>query len=102
CAEAGVLGVLPGIIGTIQANEVLKLLLGIGETLVGRYLLFDALDGTFREVKLRRDPNCPVCGEHPTITDYIDYEGFCASPSEWRAQHAAPAAAPADSIRSIV
>ena len=102
CAEAGVLGVLPGIIGTIQANEVLKLLLGIGETLVGRYLLFDALDGTFREVKLRRDPNCPVCGEHPTITDYIDYEGFCASPSDWRAQHAAPAAAPADSIRSIV
>ena len=102
CAEAGVLGVLPGIIGTIQANEVLKLLLGIGETLVGRYLLFDALDGTFREVKLRRDPNCPVCGEHPTITDYIDYEDFCASPSEWRAQHAAPAAAPADSIRSIV
>ena len=78
CAEAGVLGVLPGIIGTLQANEAIKLLLGIGEPLIGRYLLFDALDTTFREVKLRRDPECPVCGEHPTITEYIDYEGFCA------------------------
>jgi molybdopterin/thiamine biosynthesis adenylyltransferase/rhodanese-related sulfurtransferase len=90
CAEAGVLGVLPGIIGSIQANEALKLLLGIGDPLIGRYLLFDALDGTFREVKLRRDPACPVCGDHPTITEYIDYEGFCASPAEWEAQHAAP------------
>ncbi len=87
CAEAGVLGVLPGVIGTLQANETLKLLLGIGEPLIGRYLLFDALDGTFREVRLRRDPACPVCGEHPTITEYIDYEGFCASPGEWQAQH---------------
>jgi len=88
CAEAGVLGVLPGIIGSIQANEAIKLLLGIGEPLIGRYLLFDALDTTFREVKLRRDPACPVCGEHPTITEYIDYEGFCASPAEWQAEHA--------------
>ena len=97
CAEAGVLGVLPGIIGSIQANEAIKLLLGIGESLVGRYLLFDALDESFREVKLRRDPACPVCGEHPTITEYIDYEGFCASPSEWQAEHApgASTAAPA-------
>jgi len=87
CAEAGVLGILPGVIGTVQANEVVKLLLGVGEPLVGRYLLFDALDTTFREVKLRRDPKCPVCGEHPTITEYIDYEGFCASPAEWRAEH---------------
>jgi sulfur-carrier protein adenylyltransferase/sulfurtransferase len=92
CAEAGVLGVLPGIIGTIQANEVIKLLLGQGEPLIGRYLLFDALDTTFREVKLRRDPKCPVCGEHPTITDYIDYEGFCASPAEWPGEHATPVA----------
>src|SRR2546426_5986237 len=91
CAEAGVLGVLPGVIGTIQANEALKLLLGIGEPLVGRYLLFDALDATFREVRLRRDPECPVCGEHPTITEYIDYEGFCASPGEWLARPAAQA-----------
>src|SRR5213593_2619249 len=87
CAEAGVLGVLPGVIGSIQANEALKLLLNIGEPLVGRYLLYDALDESLREVRLRRDPQCPVCGEHPTITGYIDYEGFCASPAEWRAQH---------------
>jgi sulfur-carrier protein adenylyltransferase/sulfurtransferase len=88
CAEAGVLGVLPGVIGTIQATEAIKLVLGIGELLVGRYLLYDALEGSFREVRLRRDPECPVCGEHPTITGYIDYEGFCASPAEWRAEHA--------------
>src|SRR5512142_2318428 len=88
-AEAGVRGVLPRVIGTIQAKEALELLLGIGEPLVGRYLLFDALDASFREVKLRRDPGCPVCGTHPTITDYIDYEGFCASPAEWQAEHAA-------------
>ena len=97
CAEAGVLGVLPGVIGTVQATEALKLLLGIGEPLVGRYLLFDALEGSFREVRLRRDPDCPVCGDHPTITGYIDYEGFCASPSEWNAQHApAKVTTPAD------
>jgi len=97
CAEAGVLGVLPGVIGTIQATEALKLVLGIGDTLVGRYLLYDALDGSFREVRLRRDPECPVCSDHPTITDYIDYEGFCASPAEWRAEHApAKVSAPAD------
>jgi sulfur-carrier protein adenylyltransferase/sulfurtransferase len=88
CAEAGVLGVLPGVIGSLQANEAIKLLLGIGEPLVGRYLLFDALDASFREVKLRRDAECPVCGDHPTITEYIDYEGFCASPAEWQAEHA--------------
>ncbi len=93
CAEAGVLGVLPGVIGTIQANEALKLLLGIGEPLVGRYMLFDALEGTFREVRLRRDPGCPVCGENPTITEYIDYEGFCASPGEWSEQNAVAATA---------
>src|SRR5207247_9899826 len=86
CGEAGVLGVLPGVIGTIQATEAIKLRLGIGEPLVGRYLLYDALEGSFREVRLRRDPECPMCGERPTITDYIDYEGFCASPAEWRAQ----------------
>src|SRR5206468_10949441 len=97
CAEAGVLGVLPGVIGTIQATEAIKLLLGIGEPLVGRYLLYDALEESFREVHLRRDPECPVCGEHPTITDYIDYEGFCASPADWRAQHApAKVSSPAD------
>ena len=78
CAEGGVLGVLPGIIGSLQANETLKLALGIGESLSGRLLLFDALSTEFSEVTLRRDPNCPVCGEHPTITSYIDYVEFCA------------------------
>ena len=79
CAEAGVLGVLPGIMGSIQANEALKLMLGIGEPLLGRLLHFDALKMKFREFKLRRDPQCPVCGEHPTITEPIDYEQFCGT-----------------------
>jgi sulfur-carrier protein adenylyltransferase/sulfurtransferase len=78
CAEGGVLGVLPGIIGSLQASEALKLALGIGEPLVGRLLLFDALSTEFSEVMLRRDPDCPVCGEHPTITEYIDYVEFCS------------------------
>jgi sulfur-carrier protein adenylyltransferase/sulfurtransferase len=82
CAEGGVLGVLPGIIGSLQANEALKLALGIGESLVGRLLLFDALSAEFNEVKLRRDPDCPVCSEHPTITDYVDYVEFCAGTRE--------------------
>ena len=77
CAEAGVLGVLPGIIGTMQAIEAIKLLLGIGEPLIGRLLNFDALKMKFREFNLRRDPECPVCGENPTITELIDYEQFC-------------------------
>jgi sulfur-carrier protein adenylyltransferase/sulfurtransferase len=78
CSEAGVLGVLPGIVGTIQATEALKVVLGIGEPLKGRLLMYDSLNMSFRQLKLRRDPNCPVCGEKPTITSYIDYEGFCA------------------------
>jgi adenylyltransferase/sulfurtransferase len=77
CAEGGVLGVLPGIVGTIQATEILKLALGKGSSLVGRLLLFNALDMKFRELKLRRDPQCPVCGENPTIRELIDYEQFC-------------------------
>ena len=77
CAEGGVLGVLPGIIGSLQANEALKLALGIGESLVGRLLLVDALTTEFDEVSIRRNPNCPVCGENPTITEYIDYVEFC-------------------------
>jgi sulfur-carrier protein adenylyltransferase/sulfurtransferase len=80
CAEGGVLGVLPGVIGSIQATEALKLALGIGDPLVGRLLLFDALATTFTEVSLRRDPTCPVCGDAPTITEYIDYAEFCAGP----------------------
>ena len=79
CAEGGVLGVLPGVIGSLQANEAIKLVAGIGDPLVGRLLLFDALSATFTEVALRRDPDCPVCGEHPTVTEYIDYAEFCAA-----------------------
>ncbi len=77
CAEGGVLGVLPGVVGSIQATEALKLALGIGDPLVGRLLLFDALAASFSEVSLRRDPSCPVCGDSPTITEYIDYVEFC-------------------------
>ena len=77
CAEGGVLGVLPGIIGCIQATEILKLALGKGTPLVNRLLLFNALDMKFRELKLRRDPKCPICGDNPTITELIDYEEFC-------------------------
>jgi len=78
CAEGGVLGVVPGVIGTIQATEVLKLALGRGRSLLGRLLLFDALDLKFRELRLRPDPQCPVCGAHPTITKLVDYEPSCA------------------------
>jgi adenylyltransferase/sulfurtransferase len=77
CAEGGVLGVLPGIIGVIQATESIKLILGIGEPLIGRFLIYDALKMKFRELKLRKDPECPVCGDHPTVTRLIDYEQFC-------------------------
>src|ERR671926_322812 len=77
CAEGGVLGVLPGIVGTIQANEVLKVILGGGEPLINRLLLFDAWRMRFRELKLRKDPDCPVCGPHATIKELIDYEAFC-------------------------
>ncbi|MEP6662157.1 MAG: molybdopterin-synthase adenylyltransferase MoeB [Verrucomicrobiota bacterium] len=77
CAEGGVLGVLPGIVGCIQATEILKLALGKGSSLIGRLLLFNALDMKFRELKLRRDPKCPLCGENPTIKELIDYEMFC-------------------------
>jgi molybdopterin/thiamine biosynthesis adenylyltransferase len=81
CAEGGVLGVLPGIVGSLQASEALKLVLGAGDTLTGRLLLFDALHTTFDEVSVRKDPACPVCGTHPTITDYVDYVEFCAGPA---------------------
>jgi molybdopterin/thiamine biosynthesis adenylyltransferase/rhodanese-related sulfurtransferase len=80
CAEGGVLGVLPGIIGSIQANETLKLILDRGDSLAGRLLLFDALSTTLDEVTVRRNPDCPVCGDSPTITDYIDYVEFCNAP----------------------
>lgn len=77
CAEAGVLGVLPGVVGTLQATEVLKLILGVGEPLIGRLLLYDALKARTRDVAIRRDPSCAVCGDKPTVTRLIDYEAFC-------------------------
>src|SRR5438105_3905658 len=77
CAEGGVLGVLPGLLGTIQATEVIKLILGSGDPLIGRLLLIDAMAMTFREVKLRKDPECPACGKDPTLTELIDYNQFC-------------------------
>ena len=97
CAEGGVLGVLPGIVGAIQAAETLKLIIGKGEPLIGRLLLFDALAMRFRELKLRKNPECPVCGEHPTITKLIDYAEFCGVRGEEAAspaQSAVPEIAP--------
>lgn len=80
CADAGVLGVLPGTIGTIQATEAIKLLLGIGSSLIGRLLLYNALDMTFNEVRLKKNPNCKVCGSNPEVTELIDYDSFCGVP----------------------
>jgi adenylyltransferase/sulfurtransferase len=77
CAEAGVIGVLPGIVGSLQAVETIKVILGLGQPMVNRLLIFDALAMEFCEVRLRRDPQCPLCGEAPTITELIDYEAFC-------------------------
>ena len=77
CAEAGVLGMLPGMVGTIQATETVKLILGVGDSLSGRLLIIDALSMEFRTVKIRRNPDCPLCGESPTINELIDYEAFC-------------------------
>jgi adenylyltransferase/sulfurtransferase len=96
CAEGGVLGILPGLVGCIQATEAVKLLLGQGSPLIGRLLLYDALQMSFREFKVRRNPKCPVCGDRPTVTRLIDYEQFCGV----RGQEA-PAAAPADGLAEI-
>jgi len=82
CAEGGVLGILPGTVGLIQATETVKLILGIGEPLIGRLVLYDALAMRFRELKLRRNPECPMCGDHPTITKLIDYQEFCGVPNQ--------------------
>lgn len=97
CAEAGVLGVLPGVVGSLQALEVLKLLLGIGEPLIGRIQLFDGLAMRWRELKLRKDPECPLCGDRPTIDALIDYERFCAGVPEGEPSRAeVPELSPAD------
>lgn len=90
CAEGGVLGVLPGVIGVIQAIEAVKLIVGIGEPLIGRLLHFDALKMQFREFKIRKDPKCPVCSENPTITELIDYEVFCGIPQAQAEEEAEP------------
>src|SRR5579859_5750844 len=87
CAEGGVLGILPGTIGTLQATEAIKLILGIGKPLIGRMILYDGLEMTFDTIKLRKNPNCPVCGEHPTQTHLIDYEQFCGVPAHDRSAY---------------
>jgi adenylyltransferase/sulfurtransferase len=81
CAEAGVFGVLPGIIGSMMAFETIKYILGLGRPLIGRLLLFEGLDMEFREVRLRRRASCPLCGDNPTVTQLIDYEAFCGAPA---------------------
>jgi molybdopterin/thiamine biosynthesis adenylyltransferase/rhodanese-related sulfurtransferase len=101
CAEAGVLGVLPGIIGLIQATEALKLIIGAGESLAGRLLHFDALKMKFREFTLRRDAQCPVCGDAPTILEPIDYEQFCAAPAAEDDWFTAPEGVPVISVREL-
>ncbi|MEI7453057.1 MAG: molybdopterin-synthase adenylyltransferase MoeB, partial [Actinomycetes bacterium] len=88
CAEGGVLGVLCASIGSIQVNEAIKLITGIGETLLGKLMIYDALDINYRKVKIRKDPNCAICGENPTVTELIDYEAFCGSISEEAAEAA--------------
>ena len=98
CAEGGVLGVLPGIVGCIQAMEVIKLILGKGQPLIGRLLLFDALGMKFRELKLRRNPDCPICGTHPTITELIDYEQFCGIRGE---EHIEPTRVPETTVTEL-
>ena len=101
CAEGGVLGVLPGVIGTIQATETIKLLLGAKNTLAGRLLLYDAWNMRFRELKLRRDPDCPVCGDHPTVKELIDYDQFCGVPQQGAAPQSTDAEATVEELKQI-
>jgi adenylyltransferase/sulfurtransferase len=101
CAEGGVLGVLPGIIGMIQATETVKLIMGVGDSLVGRLMLYDALEMRFRELKLRKDPACPICGEHPTVTQLIDYDAFCGVPARGTETHDTNAGVPEISVKEL-
>jgi len=101
CAEGGVLGILPGLIGVIQATEVIKLILGIGEPLIGRLLLVDALKLRFRELKLRKNPDCPVCGTHPTVIKLIDYEQFCGIRPETKEEQAMKNGIPQLSVKDL-
>jgi sulfur-carrier protein adenylyltransferase/sulfurtransferase len=101
CAEGGVLGILPGLIGVIQATEAIKLILGIGEPLIGRLLLVDALKLRFRELKLRKNPDCPICGTHPTVTKLIDYEQFCGIQPETKEEQAMKNGIPQLSVKDL-
>jgi molybdopterin/thiamine biosynthesis adenylyltransferase/rhodanese-related sulfurtransferase len=102
CAEGGVLGVLCGTIGSLQVNEAIKLITGIGEPISGRLMIYDALDMTFRTVKVRKDPECPVCGKNPTITELIDYEEFCGVVSEDAQQAAAGSTITATELKGML
>jgi adenylyltransferase/sulfurtransferase len=102
CAEGGVLGVLCGTVGSIQVNEAIKVITGIGDPLVGRLTVYDALDMTFRSVKVRKDPECPVCGKNPSITELIDYEAFCGAVSEDAQQAAAGATISAKELKGML
>ena len=101
CAEGGVLGILPGLVGVIQATEAIKLILGKGDSLVGRLLLVDALGMRFRELKLRKNPECPVCGEHPTVTQLIDYQQFCGIHPETKEEKALKNGIPQLSVKEL-
>lgn len=102
CAEGGVLGVLPGTIGALQATEGIKMLLGIGQPLIGRLLIYDALALDFTELKVRKNPNCPVCGSNPTVTELIDYEQFCGMPAHDRSEFVAKETAPTNGHQEIM
>jgi adenylyltransferase/sulfurtransferase len=102
CAEGGVLGVLCATIGSIQVNEAIKVITGIGEPIAGRLMIYDALDMTFRSVKVRKDPECPVCGKNPTITELIDYEEFCGVVSEDAQKAAAGATISAAELKALL
>ncbi len=101
CAEGGVLGVLPGTIGTLQATEAIKLILGIGEPLIGKLLLYDALDMTFDQVRLRKNPNCLICSDNPTVTELIDYEEFCGMPMHDELDDGSAAGVPEMSVQDL-
>ena len=101
CAEGGVLGILPGLVGMIQATEAIKLILGKGESLAGRLLLVDALNMKFRELKLRKNPECPVCGDHPTVTKLIDYQQFCGIVPETKEEQAVKNGIPQMTVKEL-
>jgi sulfur-carrier protein adenylyltransferase/sulfurtransferase len=101
CAEGGVLGILPGLVGMIQATEAIKLILGKGESLAGRLLLVDALNMKFRELKLRKNPECPVCGDHPTVTKLIDYQQFCGIVPESKQEQAVKNGIPQLTVKEL-